>query len=147
MPQTSLKDWVQTCSYLVGAIVALWSLRQYFRNSARERIRWLFDLYHRFYEDASLKQMRIRIDWGDTGFVSEEKDRQLMQEFDDYLNFFEFLAYLLKRGEIKHEEVLAMFDYPLRRIAEDRAVSKYVLRPEYGYEELRDLLKELGYAN
>jgi hypothetical protein len=59
MPQMSLKDWVQTCSYLVGAIVALWSLRQYFRNSARERIRWLFDLYHRFYEDASLKQMRI----------------------------------------------------------------------------------------
>ncbi len=71
----------------------------------------------------------------------------MLQELDDYLNFFEFIAYLVKRNELKREEVLAMFDYPLRRVAEDKAVSKYIFRPEYGFEELRDLLKKLGYAN
>ncbi len=145
--QITIKDWVQTLSYVVGAVVALWSVAQYFRNSKRERIRWLFDLYHRFYEDAALKQMRMRIEWGDTSFATEEENRQMMQELDDYLNFFEFIAYLVKRNELEREEVLAMFDYPLRRIAKDNAVSKYIARPEYGYEELRDLLKELGYAN
>ncbi len=73
---------------MAGAVVALWSLRQYFRNSKRERIRWLFDLYHRFYEDAALKQMRMRIDWGDTSFATGEENRQLLQELDDYLTFF-----------------------------------------------------------
>ncbi len=141
-----IKDWIQTVSYGVGAIVALWSLRQYFRNSARERTRWLFDLYHRFYEDAALKQMRSRIDWGETSFVREETDRQLMQELDDYLNFFEFIAYLLETGELKREEILAMFDYPLRRIATDKWVCTYVQRQDYGYEGLSDLLKKLGYA-
>ncbi len=58
-----------------------------------------------------------------------------------------FIAYLVKRNELKREEVLALFDYSLRRIAKDNAVSEYIARPEYGYEELRDLLKELGYAN
>lgn len=143
-PTGVLKEWLAIGTYLAAIVAAMASWFQYHRNSRRERTRWLFDLYQRFYENPGLKNMRVRIDWGDTAFVSEEKDQQLMQELDDYLNFFEFIAYLLKRGELRRDEVLAMFDYPLHRIAADNSVSQHVGRPEYGYEGLRDLLKQFG---
>ena len=67
-----------------------------------------------------------------------------MGELDDYLNFFEFIAYLWKRRELKLEEVKAIFEYPLQKIARDQAVLGYVRR--YSYDELAGLLTELRYV-
>lgn len=138
-------DVLQVVAYLVGFVAALGSLWQYRSNSVRERTCWLFELYRRFYEESALKSMRIRIDWGDTAFISDEKDSQLLGELDNFLNFFEFLAFLKKRGEITSDEVKAMFEYPLKVVAANGAVLAYVKK--YGYEELDALLKELRYAS
>lgn len=143
-----METWIealQIAAYLVGFAAALGSLWQYRQNSIRKRTRWLFELYRRFYEDTSLKAMRIRIDWGDTGFISEEKDSQLLGELDNFLNFFEFLAFLKKRREVTPEEVKAMFEYPLKMLATNGTVLAYIRK--YGYEELDALLKELRYAS
>jgi hypothetical protein len=143
-----MQTWIgvlQIAAYLVGFAAALGSLWQYRQNSIRERTRWLFELYRRFYEDTSLKAMRIRIDWGDTGFIAEEKDSDLLGDLDNFLNFFEFVAFLKKRSEITVEEIRAMFEYPLKMIAVNGATLAYVRK--YGYEELDALLKELRYAS
>ncbi len=141
----TVNDWLQAIFYVVAIAGVIASACQYRRNSMRARTHWLFELYQRFYQHQELKQMRVRIDWGDTGFAKEEKDRDLLRELDDFLNFFEFIAYLQKRGELKEKEVRAMFDYPLRRIAEEQPILEYVRR--YGYEELDALLKDLRYAS
>jgi hypothetical protein len=88
--------------------------------------------------------MWMRVDWGKTSFAQEEKNPRLLSELDDFLNFFEFIAYLRKRGELKPEEVQAMFDYPLRKIAQDQPIIEYLRRN--GYEQLDALLRDLRYA-
>jgi hypothetical protein len=140
----SLKDVLQVLAYGVAVFTAWFSVRQYLRNSARERTRWLFELYQRFYEQSALKSMRIRIDDHDTEFVVEEKNSELLGDLDNFLNFFEFVAFLRKQGEIKPEEINAMFAYPLSTLATDKNVLAYIRK--YGYEELNALLKEMGYA-
>lgn len=140
----TFKDCLEIVTYFVGIAVAGGSLWTYRRNSARERTRWLFELYQRFYEQAALRDMRVRIDWGDTAFVQEEKDASLLGDLDNFLNFFEFLAYLRKQRELQLREIQAMFAYPLSTISKDKAILAYLRK--YGYEELDALLKELRYA-
>ena len=142
----SMKTTAEFLLAVVGILAAAVAGWTYWKNSKRERTRWLFELYQRFYEREELKPMRARIESGETGFAKEEKDSALLEQLDDYLNFFEFIAYLHERNELKKEEVAAMFDYPLRKIARDEAVSQYLSQPEYGYEGVRELLKDLGYA-
>ena len=141
--RTVIKECLEIAAYIIAILAAVGSVWQYRRNSLRERSRWLFELYQRFYEQKTLKAMRIRLDSHDTKFVTEEKDLDLLGDLDDFLNFFELIAYLWKKGELQIEEVQAMFAYPLRTIVEDEAVMVYVSK--YGYDEdLGVLLKELG---
>ena len=136
-----LKEWLEIATYGIAILAALGSLWQYRRNSARERTRWLFELYQRFYEQKTLRAMRVRIDCGDTRFVDGD-DLNLLGDLDDFLNFFELIAYLWRRRELNTEEVRVMFDYPLQTIAANQAVFGYATK--YGYDELGGLLKELS---
>jgi hypothetical protein len=40
---------------------------------------------------------------------------------------------------------MAMFDYPLRRIADDNSAMRYLTKPEYGYQGLTVFLQKLRY--
>ena len=136
------KDWLQAGTYLAAIVAACFSIWQYKRNSKRERTRWLFELYERFYGQASLRAMRVRLDAGDTAFLREPGVSDTGAELDDFLNFFEFIAFLWRRREIQIEEVRALFAYPLQTLAKNADVISYVR--EYDYGELDRLLKELG---
>jgi hypothetical protein len=143
-PET-IKDWMETAFYIIGIGAAFASFLQYRQNSVRERAKWLFELYQRFYEQSKLRNMRITLDEHDTQFVQAESDRESLADLDEFLNFFEFLAFLWKSGEIKEQEVHAMFDYPLATIGTDRRVMDYLVK--YGYEKLAEMLEKMGYAN
>jgi hypothetical protein len=138
-----LKDAAQIGAYLAGILAALFSVWQYRRNSRRERTRWIYDLYRRFWEQPSLRKMRERIDWGDTAFL-EEEDKDVLSDFDDYLNFFEFIGYLWKSGELELTEISVMFDYSLRQLGQNKIIRSYLTK--YGYEQLNALLNELRYS-
>jgi hypothetical protein len=58
------KDWLQALTYLAAIVAAILSIWQYRRNSTRERTRWLFELYQRYYGQPVLRAMRIRLDQG-----------------------------------------------------------------------------------
>ena len=75
------------------------------------------------------------------------KDEALLRKLDDYLNFFEFIAYLWKRKELTGQEVRAVFDYSLGTIAGDAAVLEYIRQNQWGYEGLRELLDRMGYTD
>jgi hypothetical protein len=139
-----LKTYLETLAYAVAILAAGGSAWQYRRNSARERTRWLFDLYQRFYDRSEFKALRVRLDSGDTRFIETGDDPQLLADLDDFLNFFEFTAFLARSGELRKREIRAMFDYTLRMLANDRSALAYIRK--YGYEELDSLLKDLGYA-
>lgn len=146
MTLSFVRDSVQICAYAIGALAALFSIYQYKRNSRRERARWLFELYERFYERAELKEMRQLIEEGKTDFAAQENDLQKLQRLDDYLNFFEFIAFLRRKKELNTADVRDMFDYPLRKMADDEAVRGYIEKQTYGYEGVREILRELDYS-
>jgi hypothetical protein len=133
---------VQIGAYAAGAISALCALKVYFSNARRERAHWVESLYSRFYEKQELKDMREKLDC-EAGtpeirkLVSEEK-----QEWTDYLNFFELVAYLQESEQIEKEDVDALFRYPLSCLKRHPEVIAYVRDEANDYQSLNRKLSQ-----
>ena len=130
----------QVFQLMAALSVAIASLT-YWRNSKLERARWLASLYRKFYEALDLKVIREILDCGapnspEVTKLVEEQDAR----FTDYLNFFEFTAYLKACGQLSQKDVAALFDYYLRVLGKHEAVRKYVLEENNGYGYLKRLL-------
>lgn len=121
-------------SVLIGALT-------YWRNSRLERARWLANLYSKFYEALDLKMVREILDCYPpnspevTKLVQDEDAR-----FTDYLNFFEFMAYLRVCGQLSERDVTALFDYYIRILGKHDDVRKYVQDNKNGYGYLKRML-------
>ena len=128
---------IQTLSSLAGITAAFWALRVYHSNSRRERARWAEDLYSRFYEKEGLKLVRDMLDC-DAG---DPKVSQLVVDessaWTDYLNFFEFVAYLESSKQLSQQDVEALFSYYLDCLRQHPEVAAYIRNRAKGYENLR----------
>ncbi len=138
-----LKDWAEVALYIVSIAAVLASAWTYRRNSARERSQWLYDLYQRFWDQQSLQEMRIHIDKGNLSFIQIEEPI-FMPPLDNYLNFFEFVAYRWRKKELPKDEIDSMFGYFLHQIGTSSIFRAYLSK--YGYEQLNALLDELRYS-
>jgi len=131
----------QSIYYLLVAGAAITAVRTYYKNSALERARWLASLYSKFYEAPDLKRIRNTLDDGPPNSVNvQEMVREEDTDFTDYLNFFEFMAYLKDRHHLKEKDVAALFDYYLRVLSKHKDVREYVLNDRNGYGYLKQLL-------
>jgi len=128
------------CASIAAVVASAWTYRQ---NSSRERSQWLYELYKRFWDEESLQKMRLHIDASGSSFVRRE-DPALMPGLDNYLNFFEFVAFRWKKKELPEKEIDSMFGYFLKQIGEDVNIREYL--GKYGYEQLSALLDKLGYS-
>lgn len=132
---------VSAIYYLGGAVSAIAAVVTYRRNSALERARWLSSLYSKFYEALDLKLVRQILDHSPPNgpavvrLVEDEES-----SFTDYLNFFEFMAYLQNCGQLSHKDIAALFDYYLRILNNHENVRKYVQDDRNGYGYLKKLL-------
>jgi hypothetical protein len=126
---------------LMAAVSVAVGARAYWRNSRLERARWLSSLYSKFYEALDLKMIRETLDCSSPNSPAVQK---LVQDedarFTDYLNFFEFMAYLKACGQLSAKDVGAMFDYYLRVLTKHDDVRKYVMDDRNGYGYLKKLL-------
>ena len=129
-----------TISAVVAALAAGFAAFVYRRNSALERAKWASTLYEKFYEATTLKQMRDRLDQlNDLDSVNEIVIRG-DSAFTDYLNFFEFIAFLKASNQLKDSEIEAIFGYYLDCLNRHDRVRQYISNPENGYEGLANLL-------
>ena len=143
----SWKDRIQTIYYVAGSIASLGTLVAAFialwvykRNSRLERARWASTLYEKFYEKNELKLMRDALDCTRD---SEEINQTVTREdsnFTDYLNFFEYIAFLRDSRQLKDSEIETLFGYYLDCLRRQESVKRYILDPKNGYEGLRKLL-------
>lgn len=130
-----------TISALATALAALFAAFVYRRNSTLERAKWASTLYEKFFEATTLKQMRDRLDClNDMDLVNEIVIRE-ESSFTDYLNFFEFIAFLKTSKQLKDSEIDALFGYYLDCLKRHDRVKQYISNPENGYEGLANLLK------
>jgi hypothetical protein len=129
-----------TVSAVGTALAAGFAAFVYRRNSALERAKWASGLYEKFYEATTLKQMRDRLDrLNDWDSVSEIVVRE-EPAFTDYLNFFEFIAFLRASRQLKDSEIEALFGYYLDCLNRHDRVKQYISNPANGYEGLNNLL-------
>ena len=122
------------------ALAAGFAALVYRRNSALERAKWASSLYEKFYEATTLKQMRDKLDrLNDLDSVNEIVIRE-EPAFTDYLNFFEFIAFLRASKQLKDSEIEAIFGHYLDCLNRHDRVRQYISNPGNGYEGLANLL-------
>jgi len=131
----------QKIYYLMATVGAVVAVLTYYRNSMVERARWLSSLYSKFYEAPDLKRIRKALDENAPNSPAvQDLVREEDSDFTDYLNFFEFMAYLEARGQLKKRDVAALFDYYLRVLSRHKDVREYVRNDRNGYGYLKKLL-------
>jgi hypothetical protein len=64
-------------------------------------------------------------------------------DLTDYLNFFEFVAYLEGSRQLSKKDVEALVDYYLRLLSKHKNVRRYVLDDRNGYGYLKRLVAGL----
>jgi len=133
---------VQIFSYAAGAGAAVSAFLVYKSNSRRERARWAESLYARFFERPDLKKTREVLD-------SDKDDAKVVElvtkegpEWTDYLNFFEFVAYLQDSKQLSEKDVAAMLGYYMECLKKHGCTANYIRDKTKGFDYLRDLLFE-----
>jgi hypothetical protein len=139
---------------LAVAALALWARQSYRRQVNLERMRWLQQLYDGFYNSDRYKSVRQMIDFDELeqtldllrrGDADPHQlslpERGQVDEFTDYLNFFEWLAFLEGEKQLTFTQLDTMFGYYLARLLQvdkNRQLRKYI--QDKGYEQLHGLL-------
>jgi hypothetical protein len=132
-------------SALVGGALAILT---FWRTAKVRRAEWLSSLHTKFFEGSGYKEIRRILDGNDTdpdfsqlrSSIAARQSTSLVDAFDDYLNFFEFVATLRKLRQLKPREISMMFDYYLRLLCKHDFVRSYIRT--YGFEELEALIVE-----
>ncbi len=121
-----------TISAVGTVIAAIFAAIVYQRNSTFERAKWASNLYEKFYEGTSLKQIRDKLDCiKDQDSVNEIVIRE-EPAFTDYLNFFEFISFLRTSKQLKDSEIDVLFGYYLDCLNRHDRVKTYISNPENG---------------
>ncbi|HXZ40503.1 MAG TPA: hypothetical protein VEG68_07155 [Terriglobales bacterium] len=132
--------WTQIISYIVGAVAAFSAMWVYRSNSRRERARWAERLYSRYYEKKNLKSVRDLLDSTPDDPKVVEFVREDSSAWTDYLNFFEFVAYLQDSKQLSKEDVWALLGYYFECLKRHRCSSDYIRDRKRGFDYLRKLL-------
>jgi hypothetical protein len=135
--------------------LGLWARQNYRRQVSLEQMKWLQQLYDSFYNSDRYKEMRQAIDFDELEQTMELlrrgdadphqlslPERARVDQFTDYLNFFEWLAYLEEQKQLTFQQLDTMFGYYLTRLLQvdkSRQLRQYIR--EKGYEQLHELLE------
>jgi hypothetical protein len=139
-----MNDLLGTFLLLVGIIAPVVAVATYQRNTKTKRAEWLLALHAKFFESAHYKKMRHIIDYEPAAFttlrdcVAQGGSDELVEEFVDYLNFFEFIASLWKMGQLETDEVAMMFEYYLNNLGAHPFIVDFIAAQ--GFESLAELL-------
>ncbi|HEV2417146.1 MAG TPA: hypothetical protein VGX94_05040 [Terriglobia bacterium] len=140
---TSIKLFLEMFMLLATGIAGLWAPWTYRQSVRLERSKWMKELYEKFYERSDLKQVRDLLDGGDQTKIEKLVDEE-SANFTDYLNFFEFLAYLWKSKQIGLDEIKGIFEYYLRNLKQNESAAGYIAERANGFEQLQKLLETIG---
>jgi len=135
-----IRPYLEVIAIVATLVMAFIALLTYDRSVKLDKTKWMKELYEKFYEQPQLKCVREQLDSGDGQKISELVKEE-SAPFTDYLNFFEFLAYLEKSKQVSRADTLGLFRYYLQNLQANREVMVYVQNPSNGFEGLREMLK------
>ncbi len=136
---TIFKD---SATLLITAATAFFAVRTFQTNARTRRADVLSNLHKSFFVEASYKDMRSKLDDDSDG--GEQKRQRLVQdeepEFTDFLNYFEFVAYLWYSKNLSLSDVDALLGYYLSLLCKSASIRKYIRDEKHGFEHLNHLL-------
>ena len=134
MTLDDVRNVAQILFYFVSALGVLGALWTYRANQLLERTKWASALYDRFYERPDLKGIRQALDCDANSAEVAELVARERADFTDYSNFFEHVAYLVKRRQISKADADAYFQYYFSCLKRHTAVRDYIGNRTHGYE-------------
>lgn len=139
-------EWLEWGAKIVGALATglgvLVAAINYLNQTRLKRAEWVKSLFEKFFESSVYKEVRGWLDYDELpDKLSGPNQRENEEKFTDFLNFFEFIAVLYSRRQIKLEEVYEIFDYYLKKIKVDPNCKIWIER--YGFEKLKALLEHV----
>ena len=144
MSNASWLDSLLRLSTLVAGALAVWA---FWRTAKVRRAEWLSSLHTKFFESGNYKHIRGVLDYEIEPEFSRLRELvasgahdPLVEEFADYLNFFEFVASLWQLGQLKLKEVLMLFEYYLSLLYRHDFVRGYI--QSQSFENLAKLLND-----
>ena len=132
---------------LATIVAGFLAVSDYRKRGLAEKSKWLLQLYEKLFEDGQFKDVRRKLDYGDTdeikmlihrdaqGLPFSEAQQATFDLFTDYLNFFEFIARLKEIGQLTSADIDATFNYYL------------ILLTKLRNPEIRQYLKKEGFEN
>ena len=134
-----------------GLIAAVIGLRTYRKNATTRRVEFLVDLHKDFFVESKYRAVRTSIDHTPKDEKQVRIREQLVssedEDFIEYLNFFELVAYLNECGNLSDSDVNALLGYYLRLLISHDEVYAYINDVQRnGFKHLKPLLAKIEKA-
>ncbi len=113
-----------------------------------EKAKWLNGLYEKFYEKATFKQIRLAIDYKTEEYINlkqilnTNEDLELQGNLVDYLNFFEFIATLKEKRQLKITDINMVFGYYINDLKDSDFIIQFIKKS--GFQNLEKLIIEIS---
>lgn len=121
LAQDSLTDWIQILFTTTAGIFALFLFRQ---SNKEKRNKYVSDILNKFYGDTDIRTIIYSVDSGKN--TKEIKfGGQFEQQADKTIQYFDYLGYLIKEGELKPKD-LRPFKYEIKRVFNNETVQEYI---------------------
>lgn len=140
MTTENAKLVAETIYYIVAAIAAGVAVVVFYRNSSLERAKWASTLYDKFYGSAGHRSVCDSLDSKADNQAVNDIVAAETSAFTDYLNFFEYVGFLVKVNQLDYDHVETLFGYYLSCMDRHRSVKNYINNRENSFEELQHLL-------
>lgn len=129
MEQTKLI--VEILFYIISSIAFIITVFTYTNSIKIKKAEWLSSLSEKFYQNNHYKDIRRILDYPEKNpdfdklklainrvinneYILDSKEISLLEEFVNFLNFFELMGTLEQLGQLKYNEIRLMFDYYLQ---------------------------------
>jgi hypothetical protein len=139
---TFFKDSATLIIATGAACVGLWT---YAKNAKTRRAEFMVDLHKSFFVEEKYKHIREVLDSDEEKDVEERKCwvSKEPEEFIEFLNFFELVAYLRQNKNLSIKDVKALFSYYLNLLNKHHEIRMYVDKDKNSFEHLKKLLAKI----
>ena len=121
LAQDSLTDWIQILFTMTAGIFALFLFKQ---SNKEKRNKYVADILNRFYSDNEIRTIIYSVDSGKN--IKEIKfGGQLEQQADKTIQYFDYIGYLIKEGNLKPRDTRP-FKYEINRVLNNKTIQGYI---------------------
>jgi gamma-glutamylcyclotransferase (GGCT)/AIG2-like uncharacterized protein YtfP len=131
----------------------------YWKEHGRHSAGMLLDAYKNFYDSSDHRRIRAALEIGAADSAdrtalqkavgksingeacASDEEEELLHQLDEYLNFFQFIGWLLDHKDLKASDVKGMFSYYVKDLCDEQNSWLLPYIHHYGFRGLERLLR------